>query len=306
MKVLIAEDDRVTLRLMENRLQRWGYEVITATNGMEAWERLQEDDCPRLALVDWMMPELDGLEVCKRVRKLVPEPYRYIIMLTAKGGQEDIVEGLEAGADDYLTKPVEMQELKVRLRAGERIVDLQTQLLKARDALRHQASHDALTGLWNRSTILDAVDREFSRAVRERSPVALVMADIDHFKMVNDTYGHPAGDAVLRVVASRLREGMRRYDVMGRYGGEEFLLLLPGCNRENAEVQTERLRRLISDVPVEYEGLMIPVALSLGVSVNAGTAQVDPDASIKLADAALYRAKAKGRNRVEFADPPSS
>jgi two-component system cell cycle response regulator len=301
MKVLIAEDDRVTLRLLESRLRRWGYDVVTASDGRQAWDILQEDDCPRLALLDWMMPELDGLEVCKKVRKLVPEPYRYIIMLTAKGGQEDIVEGLEAGADDYLTKPVEMQELKVRLRAGERIVDLQTQLLQARDALKYQASHDMLTGLWNRSTILDAVDREFSRALRERSPVAVVMADIDFFKTVNDTHGHPAGDAVLRTVADRLKDGMRRYDSIGRYGGEEFLFVLPGCDRENALNQTERLRRLVGDTPALHEGLEIPVTLSMGVAVFGAAAAQEPDELIKIADEALYRAKDNGRNRVELA-----
>jgi len=301
MKVLIAEDDRVTLRLLESRLRRWGYDVVTATDGRQAWEILQEDDCPRLALLDWMMPEMDGLEVCKKVRKLVPEPYRYIIMLTAKGGQEDIVEGLEAGADDYLTKPVEMQELKVRLRAGERIVDLQSQLLNARDALKYQASHDMLTGLWNRTTILDAVDREFSRATRERSPVAVVMADIDFFKKVNDTHGHPAGDSVLRTVAGRLKDGMRRYDSLGRYGGEEFLFILPGCDTENAKIQTDRLRRLVGDTPAEHEGLLIPVTLSLGVAIFDGAETTDPDDIIKLADKALYQAKANGRNRVEIA-----
>lgn len=301
MKVLIAEDDRVTLRLLESRLRRWGYDVVTAVNGKEAWAILQEDDCPRLALVDWMMPEMDGLEVCRKVRKLVPEPYRYIIMLTAKGGQEDIVEGLEAGADDYLTKPVEMQELKVRLRAGERIVDLQTQLLQARDALKYQASHDMLTGLWNRTTILDAVDREFSRAIRERSPVAVIMADIDFFKKVNDTHGHPAGDSVLRAVAGRLKDGMRRYDSIGRYGGEEFLFILPGCDRENAANQTERLRRLVGDTPTLHEGLEIPVTLSMGAAIYDGTEEMDPDVFIKIADEALYRAKDNGRNRVEFA-----
>jgi two-component system, cell cycle response regulator len=301
MKVLIAEDDRVTLRLLESRLRRWGYDVITAPDGKQAWDILQEDDCPRLALVDWMMPEMDGLEVCKKVRKLVPEPYRYIIMLTAKGGQEDIVEGLEAGADDYLTKPVEMQELKVRLRAGERIVDLQNQLLNARDALKYQASHDMLTGLWNRTTILDAIDREFSRATRERSPVAVVMADIDFFKKVNDTHGHPAGDAVLRTVSARLKDGMRRYDSIGRYGGEEFLFILPGCDAINAEAQTDRLRRLVSETAAEHEGLTIPVTLSLGVAIFDGNEEADPDLIIKHADEALYRAKANGRNRVEMA-----
>ena len=301
MKVLIAEDDRTTLRLLESRLQRWGYEVVTASDGRAAWDILQEDDCPRLTLLDWMMPELDGLEVCRKVRKLVPEPYRYIIMLTAKGGQEDIVEGLEAGADDYLSKPVDMHELKVRLRAGERIVDLQTQLLQARDNLKYQASHDMLTGLWNRSAILDSIDREFARATREQAPMAVIMGDLDNFKVVNDTHGHPAGDTVLRTTAMRLRGGMRRYDSIGRYGGEEFLILLPGCDEAEAVAQTERLRRLVSDAPVLHEGLEISVAISLGVSVFNGVAPALPEEHIKAADDALYRAKAMGRNRVEIA-----
>ena len=301
MRVLVAEDDRVTLRVLESRLRRWGYEVTAAKNGREAWEVLQEDDCPRLTLLDWMMPEMDGIEVCRKVRKLVPEPYRYIIMLTARGSQEDVIEGLEAGADDYLAKPVDMQELKVRLRAGERIVDLQAQLVHARNTLEFQASHDMLTGLWNRTAILDAVDRELSRAARQQARLALVMADLDHFKNVNDSHGHPAGDAVLRHIAGRLRDGMRRYDLVGRYGGEEFLFILPGCDVSQAALQTDRLRRLVSDAPVEHEGLEIPVTVSMGVSVFDGAGEADSDGLVKKADQALYRAKENGRNRVEVA-----
>jgi len=188
----------------------------------------------------------------------------------------------------------------VRLRAGERIVDLQSQLLNARDALKYQASHDMLTGLWNRTTVLDAVDREFSRATRENSPVVVVMADIDFFKKVNDTHGHPAGDAVLRTIANRLKDGMRRYDSIGRYGGEEFLFILPGCSADNARDQADRLRRLVGDTPVEYEGLLIPVTVSMGLAIFAGTEEGDPDDFIKRADEALYRAKDNGRNRVEL------
>jgi len=232
------------------------------------------------------------------VRRLVPEPYRYVIMLTVNSAQEDIVLGLEAGADDYLCKPVDMQELKVRLRAGKRIIDLQSQLTEARDALQYQAAHDALTGLWNRAHILDAVDRELARAQRESRPLSIVMVDVDHFKRINDTYGHPGGDAVLADLGRRMRSGMRTYDMLGRYGGEEFLVVLPGADRDAAVRQTERVRRLICDTPVLHAELSIPCSISLGAAVFTGDTAVTAEDLIKRADDALYQAKNAGRDQT--------
>jgi len=298
MKILIAEDDKVSRRLLEAHLGKWGYQVEAAGDGEEAWRLLQSADPPRLAILDWMMPGLDGTEICRRVRSEGREPYTYLIMLTALTGEENVCEGMEAGADDYLTKPFRVNELRVRLRAGRRIVDLQDELIAARDALGIKASHDPLTGLWNHEEILCSLQRELARARRSGEPLGVIMADLDHFKQVNDGFGHQAGDAVLHAVAARMLEHLRPYDAAGRYGGEEFLLVLPGCDLRNAEALAERLRLSICGSPVETSEGVIPVTLSLGVAALAGE---EPDAAalIRAADRALYRAKEKGRNRVE-------
>ncbi len=298
MNILIADDDPVTRRLLEAHLVKWGYEVVAASNGTEAWEVLEKDDHPTLAILDWMMPGKDGVQVCRAIRKRGKEPYIYIVLLTGRGQRQDIIEGLDAGADDYLTKPFDPYELRARVRAGARIIELQEQLIVAREALRLEATHDSLTGLWNRSAILENLHREIARGERDASPVGVLMADIDHFKTINDTHGHPAGDAVLREVARRLRSSIRPYDEIGRYGGEEFLIVTPGCGATNALKQAERLRARVGINPVEiFEGA-VPVTLSVGVVASEGRNVAD--SIIRAADEALYRAKSSGRNRVEL------
>ena len=259
---------------------------------------LQAADPPRLAILDWMMPGMDGTEICRRVRREGREPYTYIILLTALSGEENLCAGMDAGADDYLTKPFRVNELRVRLRAGRRIVDLQDELIAARDALSIKASHDPLTGLWNHEEIICALQRELARARRGPEPVGAIMADIDHFKLVNDGFGHMAGDAVLRAVSAKMTERMRRYDAVGRYGGEEFLIVLPGCGAKDAAALAERLRQGICDSPLLTPEGLIPVTISLGVSASSG-GEADAGALIRAADQALYRAKENGRNRVE-------
>jgi two-component system cell cycle response regulator len=228
-KVLIAEDDMVSRRLLEAMLSRWGYEVVVTRDGLEAWHVLQTANTSLLAILDWIMPGIDGVEVCRRVRQRGQEPYIYLLLLTTKGRKENIIEGLEAGADDYLTKPFDPHELQVRLRAGKRIVTLQAELIEAREALRIQATHDPLTNIWNRRAIIETLSNELARAGREGVPVAVVLADLDYFKRINDTYGHVAGDAVLCEATNRMRASLRTYDTIGRYGGEEFLIILPNC-----------------------------------------------------------------------------
>src|SRR6202050_6593 len=202
-RVLAAEDNPVFQSRLRSMLTKGGYDPIIARDGAEAWRGLAADDAPRLAILDWMMPGLDGVEICRRVRAAGREPYIYILLLTARTESQDLVEGMEAGADDYLTKPFVAHELRVRLRAGQRILDLQSELVAAREALRVQATHDNLTGIANRGAILDSLQTELSRASRDRRPVALLMADVDRFKQVNDTRGHQAGGGVLREVAAR-------------------------------------------------------------------------------------------------------
>jgi two-component system, cell cycle response regulator len=298
-KVLIAEDDMVSRRLLEAMLTKWGYEVTATRDGMEAWEVLQGADAPPLAILDWMMPELDGLEVCRKVRQRGQEPYIYLLLLTTKGRKENIIEGLDAGADDYLTKPFDPHELQVRLRTGMRIVKLQAEIIEAREALRVLATHDALTGVWNRRAILEMLSTELVRSSRDVLPVAVAMADLDHFKRINDTYGHVVGDAVLREAVSRMRALLRPYDAIGRYGGEEFLVVLPGCTPQDALGLAERLRSGIGQEPMAIPGGTIEVTGSIGVATNDTTAPLDAMALIQAADSALYRAKAGGRNRVE-------
>jgi diguanylate cyclase (GGDEF)-like protein len=303
MKVLIAEDDSISRRMLEAFLVKWGFEVMAAKEGEEAWGILQANDAPRLAVLDWMMPGKDGIDICRSVRKRKGRPYVYILLLTARGQKEDIVEGLEAGADDYVTKPFDPYELRARLRAGRRIVELQEQLLQAREALRDQASRDPLTELWNHATILVILRKELARAARAQSPLAVAMIDVDRFKTINDTYGHPAGDAVLRETSRRLRGAMRTYDSLGRYGGDEFLAVVPGCDPAAAARFAESFRARIDRKAIETPDGLIPVTLSLGVAALEGFRKVRSDALIRIADAALYSAKIAGRNRVAVAAP---
>ncbi len=203
MRVLAAEDNPVFQSMLRSMLTKWGYDPLIARDGAEAWCALDGEGAPRLAILDWMMPGMDGVEICRRVRATGREPYIYILLLTARTESQDLVEGMEAGADDYLTKPFAAHELRVRLRAGRRILDLQSELVAAREALRIQATHDNLTGIANRGAILDSLRTELSRASRDRKPIAVLMADVDRFKQINDTRGHQAGDEVLREVAHR-------------------------------------------------------------------------------------------------------
>lgn len=300
MQILIADDSIVSRHLLEATLRKWGYDVTVACDGVEALEILQQEHAPALAILDWMMPGMTGLEVCRRLRQRSREPYTYILLLTSKSQKEDLIEGMEAGADDYITKPFDQHELQVRLRAGTRLVDLQAELLSAREALREQATKDSMTHLWNRSSILEHLARELSRAVREKGPVGVVMVDLDHFKSVNDTYGHLAGDAVLCEAARRMQNAMRPYDSIGRYGGEEFLILLPGCDEQTSFSQAERMRKQLAQPGMSLNGSSISVTASFGATSALAGQSWTQEGLIRKADEALYLAKKLGRNRVEF------
>lgn len=242
---------------------------------------------------------MTGLEVCRRVRQRGQEPYTYILLLTSKSLREDLIEGMESGADDYIIKPFDQHELNVRLRAGTRLVELHTELLATREAMREQATKDALTHIWNRTSILEMLERELARSTRELRPVGVILLDLDHFKQVNDNHGHFAGDAVLREAAWRLRNSIRSYDSIGRYGGEEFLILLPGCDDHSTYLQAERLRTNLAQETIPVGDANLIVTGSFGCTSAVPGRQTTAEALIRRSDEALYLAKRLGRNRVE-------
>jgi diguanylate cyclase (GGDEF)-like protein len=300
LKILVADDDPVCRAVLEATLSAWGYEVVSVAGGSEAWAVFESEDAPLLAILDWVMPSLDGIEVCRRLRERKAVPYVYVLLLTARNGKDDVVQGMDAGADDYLTKPVDLHELQARLRAGRRVLDLQGALLEAQEGLRIQATHDPLTGLWNRASILDNLARELARAARRTTAVSLVLADIDNFKAINDTFGHLAGDAVLRETAQRITQSVREYDRIGRYGGDELMVVLPECDTPAARGMAERIRGRIVATPMETSEGTVEPTISLGVATSPGH-RVEPNHLIRAADIALYRAKKLGRNAVEIA-----
>ncbi len=301
MKILIAEDDPVYCYMLESMLCTWGYNVLACSSGSEAWQILRTENAPRLVILDWIIPGMDGVEICRKVREMTGEPYIYIILLTVMDNKEDIIKGMEAGADDYITKPFHAQELKVRLRAGRRILDMQDELIASRETLRVMATRDPLTGLLNRAAIMDALRRKMEQARREKGHVGIALSDIDYFKKVNDTFGHIAGDAVLRETAKRICSSLRPYDEIGRYGGEEFLIVMPGCDSLNAVKNAERLRACVGKSAMDTSEGMIPITICLGVTAITYGNTVEVDTLIRTVDKGLYKAKAGGRNRVELA-----
>jgi len=298
MKVLVVEDDPIHKRMLEKLLSQWGYQVRAVENGAEAVQALVKDGSIQLVIADWMMPEMDGLELCREIRKRGSQPYIYFILLTAKDQHDDVVEGLDAGADDYVIKPVHHSELNARIRAAKRIIDLQNRLLEAQERLHIQATHDALTGIWNRRAIFDALERELDRAERQDIPLAVALIDLDHFKQVNDTHGHLVGDEVLRETAQRIRGAVRSYDAVGRYGGEEFLVVAPECDAQRARDLAERIRQLLLESPIQTSGPAVPVTLSLGVVYLEKGSQAGINRVLSAADEALYEAKSGGRNQT--------
>jgi two-component system cell cycle response regulator len=301
-KVLIAEDGAVSRRLLKTMLDEWGYTVLEVQDGVAALQELQKIQAPKLAILDWMMPGLDGPEVVQQLRTARTASYTYVLLLTAKTDKSDILAGLDSGADDYLTKPFDAHELRARLRVGERILQLQERLESALAASEFRASHDPLTGLYNRGTIVSLLEREANRCLREGITMGAILADVDRFKSINDSYGHGAGDEVLLEVAGRMQSSLRSYDFLGRYGGEEFLIALPGCGFTDTQEIAERLRQSVAGRPLEVGNISIKVTLSFGATVVNVAENIG--ALLQRADMALYDAKRSGRNMVKFQPDP--
>ena len=303
MRILIADDEALSRRMLEKTLQRAGYEVVAVENGRQAAEQLSRDDGPRIALLDWMMPELDGPAVCEAVRQNKARHYVYMLLLTSRESKEDIVAGLESGADDYLTKPFNTNELKARLRTGVRILDLEDSLVQAREDMRFRATHDALTSLWNRGVIMELLKGEIARSLREKVSTAVLLGDVDHFKSINDTHGHLVGDEVLREISRRLLHSVRSYDFVGRYGGEEFLVVLNNCDPASTPRRAEEIRKAVSDVPFHTKTGDLPITMSMGVLLSQDWGHRPVEELLNEADKALYEAKEAGRNCIRIAKP---
>ena len=303
MRILVAEDDMLSRMMLEKSLERAGYEVTAVTNGARALTALDADDPPRLALLDWVMPEKSGVDVCREIRCRRGQAYTYLILLSSKESKQDIVQGLEAGADDYLTKPYDEEELKARLRAGERILELEDHLVEARENMRFQATHDPLTSLWNRGVIEELLSREIHRSRREKSCTVVMLCDVDHFKRVNDQFGHTTGDDVLRELARRLQHSVRSYDMVGRFGGEEFLVILNKCDIASAATRAENIRAVVAKRPFQTRANSLDITISIGLALSTDFEDRGVEEILAGADAALYAAKGAGRNCVRRAQP---
>ena len=298
MKVLIAEDDPTTRMMFERLAAKWGYDVVTAADGDLARTILEGDEPPSLVVLDWMMPGIDGVNLCRLLRKSERGKRAYVVLVTARERKDDLVEAMDAGADDYLVKPVVPEEFRVRLRAGQRILELQAELLSSREAFKERSRRDSLTGLLNSGSTFDVLARHLEIGLLQGTPVAVILADLDEFKKVNDTYGHLAGDAVLVEFSKRLAESVRSSDAVGRWGGEEFLVLLPGARLDAAMALAEKIRVRLAERPVLAGATEIRVTTSLGAVCSDSLRSPSVDTLVEAADQALYRAKAAGRNRA--------
>jgi len=296
MKILLVEDSYLERTKLGCLLTDWGLDYVGVGSGTEAVKLLESADPPDLALLDWLLPGMDGIDVLRRIRKLSQGNYVYTVMLTSKSHKQDRIKAMEAGADDYLAKPVDPPELRSRIMVGKRILELQ-------QSLRFAATHDFLTTLLNRSEILATLEREVSRGARDDKPASIILADIDHFKRINDTLGHAAGDGVLKEVARRLKADLRPYDLVGRYGGEEFLLILPGCNLANGSRRADDIRKLVAAQPIKTPAGATSTTISMGVTATDTSRYCTPAEFLQEADVSLYAAKKNGRNRVEIFVP---
>ncbi len=297
MNVLVAEDDNVTRCKLEKILTNMDFEVVSCKDGLDAWQVTQSKNTPRILVLDWMMPGMDGLEICRKIREQAREPYTFILLLTSKSKSDDFIEGMEAGADDYITKPFNNSELRARLKAGKRIVELNEELLSVRDHFENQATHDKLTGLYNRHYMVKTLEDELARALRYKTDLSCILLDLDCFKDVNDRFGHSFGDLVLREFSETLKQNIRKTDIAVRYGGEEFMVLLPHTNIAGAQIVAEKVRSASEKRMYDDGNNSITVTVSIGIASVKQNLLAESKEIMACADKALYQSKAEGRNR---------
>ena len=301
-RAVIADDDPVTTAVLARALQRLGIDVASANDGTTAWRLLTAAPSPELAIVDWMMPGIDGIEICRRIRRDPALAGMYVLLLTGRDSRSDLVAGLDAGADDYMIKPIDIEELRARVQVGIRAATLQgrlaeqvSDLQEARDHLARLVSTDVLTDVHSRRSWFELGGSEFSRFLRYNRPFSVLVMDLDFFKRVNDTFGHDAGDALLRRFADMLRAECRSSDIIGRLGGEEFALIAPETSLSAAQRVAERIREACRRLVVAVPAGEVRCSCSIGVSETApdddGIERV-----LQRADAALYEAKRSGRD----------
>ncbi len=310
MKMLIVEDDPFVQKVVKKVFAGMGFEVLTCGDGATALDFIKNDRI-QFAVVDWILPEMDGLTLCRRARKLKLSRYIYMIVLTSRNRKEDLVQALDAGADDYIAKPFDETELAARARVGMRIIQLENKLINNQKRLMKLAREDPLTGILNRRSLFDGILKEINRASREGASAATILVDADNFKAINDTHGHLAGDVVLTEFSRRLQDSCREYDLLGRYGGEEFLVFLPRTDREGAIRVAERIRSSLREKPMAFGEQKIELSASLGVCAytfeksekRAENVEAVFDEMIKRTDYALYMAKKEGKNRVVVYTP---
>jgi len=302
--ILVVDDDLVTRTVIQKYLNKAGFDVTLAGNGAEALRALDDRFFP-IVLSDWIMPELTGLQLCETIRKKKTDGYVFIILVTSRDAKTDIVSGLEAGADDYLTKPIHPAELVARINTGIRILRLEKSLKQANDEIRLLSITDTLTGCYNRVYLGERFPQEIDRAARYNHPLSVVLADMDHFKKVNDTYGHQIGDKVLKTFSTCLLEQIRgQVDWAVRYGGEEFLIVLPETNCEGAIVFAERMRHATENLSIRNTENQIRITASFGGACadfgHRKFSAMSLETLINHADDLLYRSKRDGRNRVNI------
>ncbi len=296
--ILIIEDDKDSRELLKIYLKKWNYNIFEALDPDIAINKITEHNI-QLALIDWVLDEVSGLEICNTIRKKLKDKYIYIIMITGKKTKDDVVEALREGADDYLIKPFNFEELRVRIEAGERIINYQNHLKNNYIKLYEASLIDTLTKIYNRKTILDKLNSEFQRAKRLNNNLSVIMCDIDYFKKINDSYGHIIGDKILENIGEILKTNLRLYDSAGRYGGEEFLLILPDTDTNTAYKVADRIKKYLENNHLKVGKFSIPVTMSFGISSSSGKKSISE--LIDNADKQLYKAKRAGRNRIILA-----